>query len=380
MSALLRVPHGFIRRHLSTIEKVVVAAGMALVLYPFLAGSSAYPSPWEAVITTAVFLTMLASPPAGYFLAVAVMIYPIYTLSIYLAVLFVAVALLGQRVFINNLGAVLLVLAIPLLAELQIAWVVPILGGLWWGKAGGAWLGALAALWGQVLFGMMGQSPDWMNILGAAPQTGQIAARFTEANSLETLKLIVAPLAPDPTYLLYLMMQVALWALAGGFVGALADRGWFQRRRPWGSILLAAGAGAALCLGHVWLAAWLQVSPDGGLGSWIPTLALNTLVPVAIASALELLRDFFEHPLPGRKGSARANLSAEVVSPPAARQPSLAARLFHLKKSPAQALPDQPGAGGLDEKTYSPLPVPEDLPRRDPKKQRPDDLIKIELD
>src|SRR5512135_2901984 len=97
---------------------------------------------------------MFWSPPAGYFLAVTAALYPLYTLSLYLAVLFLAVALLGQRVFINNLGATLLVLLAPWLAQYHLEWAAVLLGGLWWGKASGAWIGGLGALWGQVLFGM----------------------------------------------------------------------------------------------------------------------------------------------------------------------------------------------------------------------------------
>ena len=111
MDTLFRVPHGFLRRHLSKIERGLVAAGLALVLYRLFASFPVYPSPWEVVAATAIFFVVLWSPAVGYFLAVMSALYPLYSVSLYLAVLFLAVALLGQRVFIHNMGATLLVLA-----------------------------------------------------------------------------------------------------------------------------------------------------------------------------------------------------------------------------------------------------------------------------
>jgi hypothetical protein len=159
MGILLRTPHALIRRHLSSVERVIEAAGLAAGLYLLITSLPSYPSPWEVVIATAVFVIMLWSPPAAYFLAVTAALYPLYTLSLYLAVLFLAVALLAQRVIIHNMGAALLVLLAPWLAQFHLEWLVVLLGGLWWGKTGGAWIGGLAALWGQTLFGMTGSIP-----------------------------------------------------------------------------------------------------------------------------------------------------------------------------------------------------------------------------
>ena len=110
MAALLQVPHGFFRRNLSKVERVLVAAGLSAALYALMAALPTYPSPWEAVIATAVFFVLLWSPPVAYFLAIIAAVYPLYGVSVYVAVLFLAVALLGQRLFIQNLGGTLLVL------------------------------------------------------------------------------------------------------------------------------------------------------------------------------------------------------------------------------------------------------------------------------
>ncbi len=379
MAFLLRLPHGFVRRHLSTIERVIVAAALSAILYQLLTSLPAYPSPWEVVIVAAVFLVTLWSPAVAYFLAVIVALYPLYTLSFYLAVLFLAVAMLGQRIFIYNLGATLLVFAIPWLAQVHLAWIIPLLGGLWWGKSAGAWMAGAAALWGLLLSGMMGLSPDWILILNQPPHFEQIAGRFGPANSFETLRLLVNPIAPGATALLYHLLQVILWAMTAGLIGGLADRTWFQQHKPLGNILLAAGGASALAIVHFLLSFWLQPVQDIAWTSLISILALNALLSVLLVSVLEGLRDFVEHPLPAfalRDELARRSRQALPPSkaPASASWKSLSA---------ARSAEETPGADSPQAETseYPPMPVPEDLPRRDNnKKKQNDDLIKIELD
>jgi hypothetical protein len=133
MSALLRLPHGLMRRYLSLLERLLIAAGLSGLLYGLMSSLPVYPPNWDLVILATVFVVALWWPGVAYFIAVVAAAYPLYTLSLYVAVLFLAVALLGQRVFIYNLGAMVLVLAAPWLARYNVAWVVPLLGGLWWG-------------------------------------------------------------------------------------------------------------------------------------------------------------------------------------------------------------------------------------------------------
>jgi hypothetical protein len=100
MSGLVRLPHSLMRRYLSLLERILVAAGLAGLLYGLLSSLPVYPRDWDMVILAAVFVAALWWPAVAYFMAVAVAAYPLYTLSLYVAVLFLAVALLGRRVFI----------------------------------------------------------------------------------------------------------------------------------------------------------------------------------------------------------------------------------------------------------------------------------------
>jgi len=349
MTALLRLPHGLMRRYLSLLERVLVAAGLAGLLYGLMSGLPAYPPNWDLVILAIVFVCALWSPPVAYFIAVAAATYPLYTLSLYVAVLFLAVALLGQRVFIHNLGAMVLVLAVPWLARYNLAWSVPLLGGLWWGGVGGAWMGGLAALWGQLAAGMAGLEPDWLTLIGTSPTITGVAQRFSTADSLETLKLILEPLAPNAAFLLYHLLQVIAWAVVGGLVGILADRTWVQHRRPWGTILTGI-AGAVVLLGaHVGLGVWLEQHTRATLAPLWPMLLATMFVVAVVVGGLEGLRDFLEHPLPPIRPRVRFD-----------RRP-------------------RRGRGRDKEPERAPLPVPAQLPDWEAADES-EDLIMLELD
>jgi hypothetical protein len=289
--------------------------------------------------------------------------YPLYTLSLYIAVLFLAVALLGQRFFIHNLGATLLVLAAPWLARYNVAWMVPLLGGLWWGAAGGAWMGGLAALWGQVLAGMAGLNPDWLALSGTSPTMAGVAQRFGEADSLETLKRILEPLAPNSSLLLYHLLQVIAWAAVGGIVGFLADRAWVQQRRPWGRIIIGVAGAFALLGAHVGLGIWLEQYNPAALSALWPALLAATIVVAVVVSVLEGVRDFLEHPLPPRprRKSARPGRAVGATWP------------WPLRRSGRR----EAGQDNWPERT--PLPVPVQLPDWEPTDE-PEDLIMLELD
>jgi hypothetical protein len=345
MSVLLRLPHGLMRRYLSWLERLLVAAGLSALLYGLMSSLPVYPLNWDLVILAVVFVVTLWSPGIAYFIAVAAAAYPLYTLSLYVAVLFLAVALLGQRIFIHNLGATVLVLATPWLARYQVAWVVPLLGGVWWGAAGGAWMGGGAALWGQLAAGMAGLNPDWLTLIGSSPTIAGVAQRFGEANSLETLKLILEPLAPNATLLLYHLLQVVAWAAVGGIVGTLADRSWIQRRRPWGTIVTAALGAFALLGTHVGLGLWLEQQTLTTLAPRWSLLIATTVVVAMVVGILEGLRDFLEHPLP----------PARRTRPE--RRPG-------RTRGPERAVP---------------LPVPPQLPDWQPADEA-EDLIMLELD
>jgi hypothetical protein len=363
MSVLVRLPHGLMRRYLTFLERLLVAAGLSGLVFGLISSIPVYPPNWDLVILATIFVVALWYPGAAYFIAVAAVAYPLYTLSLYIAVLFLAVALLGQRIFIHNLGALVLVLAAPWLARYNLAWVVPVLGGLWWGAAGGAWMGALAALWGQLLAGMAGLNPDWLTLIGTSPSVTGVAQRFGEADSLDTLKLILEPLAPHSTLLLYHLLQVFAWAAVGGLVGFLADRAWVQHRRPWGAILIAVGAAFALLGAHVGLGVWLEQHTPETLTAMWPSLITATLVVAVVVVALEVLRDFLEHPLPPRPR----------------RKTTLTARKAGIAPGWRIWRGHQHGSGRDRATERAPLPLPSQLPDWEPADE-PEDLIMLELD
>jgi hypothetical protein len=379
MGALLRIPQGFIRRNLSTLERVLVALGLSYALFRLLASFPAYPSPWEVVLVVTIFFVMLWSPGVAYFLAVITALYPLYTVSLYLVVLFLAVALLGHRLFINNLGALLLVIFTPWLAQFHLAWIVPLLGGLWWGKIGGAWIGALAALWSQLLFGMAGASPDLLAAVGTAPSIPTLIDRFGPAGSLETLLLLVSPLAPNPTLLLYHLLQITLWAMTAALTGGLAERLWVQQARSLRIVVVIFTGAILLFAGHLGLAAWLEQYAGDRLYQLAPQIVLELLAVTVLAVVLEVVRDFIEHPFPGgRPGPVRESTARKLIH-----------RIEKLFRGTARPLAerslidiplDQAGQTAAETGNYQPMQVPSDLRQRNKKKQKPDDIIKIELD
>jgi hypothetical protein len=217
------------------------------------------------------------------------LIYPIYTINLYLMVLFVAISALGYRLFVHYLGATLLVLATPVLAKYHLHWLVPILGGLWWGGLSGAWIGGLAALWGKVLGGMAGMSTDWLLLAGQMPAAGVMATRFHEANSLNTLLLLIEPFATTSAIILYNLLQVVGWTVAGGFIGSLAWRKWVKYRTPWSILVLTAGGGIIMMVTHLGLPYWLREAvttdtvrvlqdPSGPLFSLLMVIIVGTTI------------------------------------------------------------------------------------------------------
>jgi len=286
---------------MASLEHLIAAVGLSLLLYGLMRTVPVYPLYWDIVIAGAIFALTLISPVAGYFAAVTAATYPLYSVSLYLTVAFLAVAIIGQHVFINNLGATLLTFASPLLGSVYLAWGIPLLGGLWWGPAGGALMGAFAALWGLLVAGMVGLSPDWVNLYGVLPILKYLPERFSEAGSLEVFELLFLPLAPDSTYLLYCVLQIGSWALVGWAVGMLSEKDWALYRRPRSNILIVLIGAVMLALIQIWISAWLR-TPISGYDPQL-ALGLTTLFSALAVMVVEIVEDFFEHPLPIPAGS-----------------------------------------------------------------------------
>ncbi len=339
--------HSFVRRNLALAERFVAAAGLALLLYALMRTVVVYPLYWDATLAAAIFFLTLVSPVAGYFAAVAAAAYPLCYVSLYLAVLFLAIAVLGQHMFINNLGATLLTFSSPLLGAVYLAWGIPLLGGLWWGAAGGALMGVCAALWGQVAAGMAGHSPDWMSLYGVLPVLAYLPEKFAQANSLEALYLLFLPLMPDSTYLLYCLLQAAVWAFVGWAAGMLSEKEWAVYRRPRSGMIIALVGSAALALLHIGLSLWLKIPPPPGVEY---ALGMTTLCSALAVMLLEWGADFLEHPLPL----------------PGAERP---ARPIQIESAPA---PQNPAPETEQ--------IPPERPRESPADDEEEDLIMLELD
>ena len=294
----LRGPHNLYRRYQGSLEQAVVSIALATLLALTLYAIPVYPENWVLVIGVAVALLGLRWPLLAYIVIVAAMVYPIFTINLYLAVLFLAVSALGQRFFVHYTGATLLVLATPLLAKYHLHWLVPVLGGLLWGGTSGAWIGGVAAAWGKFLGGMANLNMDWLVMAGQTPDIEIIAARFQNANSLETLLLLIEPFATTNVLVLYNLLQIIGWVVAGGFVGVLAWRRWIKYRAPWSILVVTAGGGLIMFATHLGLPFWLQDAatpeveavfqdPAGPLFSLIMAIVVSTVIH-SIRESLDL--------------------------------------------------------------------------------------------
>jgi hypothetical protein len=314
-----RGPHNLYRRYQAFFESSITAVGLATIVGLTLYYLPVYPLNWVLVIGVAIAVLGIRWPLLAYIIAVAVMIYPIYTINLYLAVLFVAISALGYRLFVHYLGATILVLATPLLAKYHLHWLVPILGGLWWGGVSGAWIGGLAAMWGKILGGMAGLNMDWLVMAGQVPGAEAIVLRFQGANSLETLLLLVEPFATTSGVILYNLLQVVGWAVAGGFVGALAWRKWVKYRTPWSILVLTAGGGLIMMATHLGLPYWLQEAITAETVAVLedPTGPLFSLLMVIIVSTtIHSFRESLDLPVaPQRRVKVRRQNKKKEAKP-----------------------------------------------------------------
>lgn len=378
-----RGPHNLYRRYQAFVESTFTAIGLAVVVGLALNSLSVYPFNWIIVIGIAIAVLGIRWPLAAYLVAVAVMVFPIYTINLYLAVLFLAISALGQRLFVHYLGATVLVLATPVLAEYHLHWLVPILGGLWWGGAVGVWVGILAALWGKILGGMAGLNLDWLVLAGQAPDVHAILTRFYEANSLDTLLLLIEPFADTSSVILYNLLQIIGWAIAGGFVGSLAGRKWIKYRTPWSILVLTAGGGVIMLATHLGLPYWLHeaVSAPAVAVLQDPSGPLfSLLIVIIVGTTVYSLRESLDLPVAprqriransGRPGSRKARKSS-----------------FNLFGTPAKAtrgrrraLEEEQTSTGELNSPRKPVRVPHhsELPEWEPPKDD-SDLIMLEID
>jgi len=372
----LRGPHNLYRRYQALLESTLTAAGLAIVVVLALQSVPVYPYNWVIVIALAIAALGIRWPLVAYIIAVAVMIYPIYTINLYLAVLFLAIGTLGHRVFVHYLGATVLVLATPALAEYHLHWLVPILGGLWWGTSG-AWIGALAALWGKMLGGMAGMNLDWLVLAGQTPDATAIIARFQDANSLDTLLLLIEPFAAVSTVILYNLLQVLGWAAAGGFVGALSKRKWVKYRTPWSILVITAGGGLIMFATHLGVPYWLKdaVTEETISALSDPTGPLfSLLMVIIIGTTVYSLRESLDLPVAPKKNIWAARRRREKAESAGQSQ-----FISFFKRARSGGLAE--GRPGEETgQSRRPVRVPySELPEWEPPKDE-SDLIMLEID
>lgn len=376
----LRGPHNLYRRYQALLESTLTAISLATIVVLALNNLAVYPYNWVLVMGVAIALLGIRWPLVAYLISVAVMLYPLYTVNLYLAVLFLAISVLGQRLFVHYLGATVLVLATPLLAQYHLHWLVPILGGLWWGSTG-AWIGGLAALWGKMLGGMAGLNLDWLVLAGQTPEVLAIAARFEDKNSLDTLLLLIEPFAATSSIILYNLLQVIGWATAGGFVGSLAKRKWVKYRTPWSILVLTAGGGLIMMATHLGLPYWLQdaLSEQAVVALQNPAGPLfSLLMIIVVGTTVYTLRESLELPVAPQKNIWKTNHKHR----PQKGGGSQLARLFRGGNND-QRTPSVRNPAAAEEMAQSrrPVPVPHysELPEWEPPQDEAG-LIMLEID
>jgi hypothetical protein len=376
----LRGPHNLYRRYQALLESTLTAICLATVVVLALNSLAVYPYNWVLVMGVAIALLGIRWPLAAYLISVAVMLYPLYTVNLYLAVLFLATSVLGQRLFVHYLGATVLILATPMLAQYHLHWLVPILGGLWWGSTG-AWIGGLAALWGKMLGGMAGLDLDWLVLAGQTPDILAIAVRFEDKNSLDTLLLLIEPFATTSSIILYNLLQVIGWATAGGFVGSLAKRKWIKYRAPWSILVLTAGGGLIMMFTHLGLPYWLQeaLNEEALIALQDPTGPLfSLLMIIVVGTAVYTMRESLDLPVAPQKNVWRSSRKQRPQEGGGSQLTRLFRRANNARGS--HSLQDSVSAEELAQ-PRRPVPVPHysELPEWEPPQDEAG-LIMLEID
>ncbi|HET7077713.1 MAG TPA: hypothetical protein VFM49_09735 [Chloroflexia bacterium] len=264
----------------AVLERAVLAAGMAgAVLASQLLPN--YPMEWRALLPLAVLGIGLWSTIGAYLAMVAVLAYPIWQLSPYLMVLFVAVAIIPHRLILNHLPLALLIVWSPVLAALHVEFAIPLLAGIFSGTRRGAVAGLVTALWIKLYAAMSGNPLDLLLLQGSPGTPAGVAARFAGAGSLDTVMLISAPFAPNSSELLGNLLQIAAVAGAGAAAGWLA--GWGRSRLVLRDLEDAPPLWLRLAA-RVW---WTGIVPVG-VGAIVLGAAL-LLVPFAVGRPLSSL-------------------------------------------------------------------------------------------
>jgi hypothetical protein len=293
-------------------HRAIPALGLALLLDSLLKSARVYPGEWHTFLVVVVALCGFYHPILGAVAALLVAFWPLWTLSPYLATLFIAITVFLHLVILKRIQWALLVAAAPALAWNLLLALVPLLAGMMLGPAGGFWAGALAAVWLKVLGGMSSLPTDMLALHVQPVLYSQILNRFHEAGSLETLQLLFTPFSADSSRLLLDILQVLGFGLAGAVVGWIRQMNWAENR-PWANLTLALFLGAfvawvSIFLLPIWvgLATWRILSDD-------PYTTLGLFLSPVIALGLYSLRYLLTR---SRRRPAAAGAAAQPAAAP----------------------------------------------------------------
>lgn len=285
-----------------TIDNALQAAGITVLVGIVLhaAVTAVYPSEWVTILLILTFVLGMREPIWGYIAAVAVVLWPLWSLSPYLMAIFLAIAVLARGMIMDNLPWALLIIAAPLLAQGYLAAFVPLAAGILAGPTVGLWTGALSALWLKLFGGMVNLSPDLLTLNEHAVDGMALASRFGDANSLETLRLLVAPFASDSTVLLLHVLQIGAWAGAGYLAGRIRSS-MLAERSPWAAVGAAAVTGGAIAwAGFYALPLWLNLA-DMTIIATTPWTHAGVVFAGLLSAGLYAVRHILRTPSTGRK-------------------------------------------------------------------------------
>lgn len=230
----------FYQRYRVVFDRLPAALGMAYLFFLVARSTDAFSSEWRIFIAGGVLVAGMARPIAGYLTFLLALAYPLYSISIYIAALALAI-LIPLAFFIEEyLAGLVLVLAAPLLSIYRVAPLAPLLAGLWWAEWGGVLVGLGSAFWLKTFAGMCGATLDLTQLGGVPLAAGRLIDRFHTANSLQTLLWVAEPWlgqSSDSQILLLHVIELLGWGLAGYGVG-LMHRLMQEKSRSFGGIVL----------------------------------------------------------------------------------------------------------------------------------------------
>jgi len=354
MGFLLRPLISLYQNNRTIINRTVSAAWLSGMVWLTLGELPVYPAQWQAVIAAGVLTVGLWTVEWAFYVAILALLYPLYHISVYVMILFLAAAVLLRPIIVAHFNQTLLVLSVPLLAQVHLEAVPALWAGLLWGAGNGMWVGSLAALWFKLLGGMSGLDIDLGILISSPLSVSTIVDRFHMANSLETLHRLVEPFAPSSTVALSHLLQILVWGMAGYLVGGMARRGWMDERGTLGRVICLMTGAVLFLAGTLWVPVWLELRPEDEVMVQVPPAVMGSLFAISVVALLDGCRRLLNRPLPQRTRRRR-----KPVREPAEMENGE----WRMKRKGPKPLP-------LSHKK-TPEPVPSD---------QDDDIIMIELD